>query len=88
MLGYDALMRTTIRLDDQLLADARSLALRSGTTLTAMIEEALRESIARRRQAPVTQRVELPTFRGDGLQPGVDLDDSSALLDLMESDDR
>jgi 3-hydroxyisobutyrate dehydrogenase-like beta-hydroxyacid dehydrogenase len=28
---------------------------------------------------------ELPTLRGKGLQPGVDLDDSAALLDLMES---
>lgn len=25
-----------------------------------------------------------PTFRGTGLRPGVDLDDSAALLDLME----
>jgi len=26
-------------------------------------------------------------FGEDGLQPGVDLDDSAALLDLMEQDD-
>jgi hypothetical protein len=28
----------------------------------------------------------LPTFRGQGLRPGVNLDDSAALLELMESD--
>jgi len=29
----------------------------------------------------------LPTFSGNGLHPGVDLDDSAALLDLMEGDE-
>jgi hypothetical protein len=29
----------------------------------------------------------LPTFRGRGLQPGVDLDDTPALLDRMEGRD-
>jgi hypothetical protein len=28
----------------------------------------------------------LVTFKGDGLQPGVDLDDNASLLDLMEED--
>ncbi len=77
-------MRTTVRLDDALLAELRELAARTGTTLTAVIEEALRESVARRRRAPSANRVALPTFRGDGVQPGVDLDDSAALIDLME----
>jgi hypothetical protein len=29
----------------------------------------------------------LPTFAGDGLQPGVHLEDSGELLDLMEADE-
>jgi hypothetical protein len=29
----------------------------------------------------------LPTFRGRGLQPGVDLDDTASLLDLMDRRD-
>jgi hypothetical protein len=32
-------------------------------------------------------KVKLPTFKGNGTKPGVDLDDSAALLDLMESDE-
>lgn len=32
-------------------------------------------------------RIDLPTFTGRGLQPGVDLDDSAALLELMERGD-
>jgi DNA-binding CsgD family transcriptional regulator len=31
------------------------------------------------------ERVELPTFRGKGLRPGVNLNDSAGLLELMES---
>lgn len=31
--------------------------------------------------------VSLPVFKGKGLQPGVDLDDSASLLDLMQADD-
>jgi hypothetical protein len=77
-------MRTTVRLDDHLLREAKRLAARSGRTLTAVLEDALREMLARR-QAPANRgRVALPTFRGAGLRPGVDLDDSAALLDVME----
>jgi hypothetical protein len=32
-------------------------------------------------------RVALPTFSGGGLQPGVDLDDTASLFDLMERGD-
>jgi hypothetical protein len=76
-------MRTTIRIDDRLLADAKALAAKSGTTLNAVIEEALRESLTRRDRSP-RERIPLPTFAGSQLLPGVDLDDSAALLDLME----
>jgi hypothetical protein len=31
--------------------------------------------------------IDLPVFGEGGTQPGVDLDDSAALLDLMEQDD-
>lgn len=79
-------MRTTIRLDDQLLRDVKKAAADSGRTLTQVIEDALRESLARRRP-PNQERVELITFRGARLRPGVDLDDSAALLDLMEGAD-
>ena len=79
-------MRTTIHLPDDLLAQAKRTALESGTTLTGVIEEALRERLARR-EAPAAGPVELTTFGGSGLQPGVDLDDSAALLELMERTD-
>ena len=78
-------MRTTIRLDDKLLADAKQRAAETGRTLTAVLEDALRESLARRHSESRRKRVRLKTFKGNGVQPGVDLDDSASLLDVMES---
>jgi len=78
-------MRTTIRLDDQILSEAKQLAARTGKTLTAVIEDALRQALAGQNYASKRQPVRLPTFSGQGIQPGVDLDDTSALFDLMEA---
>lgn len=76
-------MRTTVRLDDHLLAAAKQRATEQGTTLTGLIEEALRETLGRRTATP-SARAKLPTFRGNGLRPGVDLDSSAGLRELME----
>lgn len=80
-------MRTTIRIDDRLLAEAKARAARSGTTLAAVVEDALRAALGRRDQA-APRAPELPTLPGGRLRAGVDLDDSAALLDLMEGSDR
>lgn len=80
-------MRTTVRLEDGLLAEVKKLAASRGMTLTAVLDEALREMLARRAQVEGVKPARLPTFKGRGLQPGVDLDDSVALLELMESPD-
>jgi hypothetical protein len=79
-------MRTTVRLDENLLARAKRAAIERGTTLTAVIEDALRRALAPETGATAS-RVAIPTFRGDGLQPGVDLDDSATLLDVMDERD-
>jgi hypothetical protein len=77
-------MRTTIRLDDQLLKSAKRLAHDTGTSLTAVIENALRQILSRRAIKRPRSPVKLTTASGRGVRPGVDLDDSSALLDVME----
>ncbi len=81
-------MRTTINIDDRLLAEAKTQAARSGRTLTAVIEDALREAIARRDRRHRVRPPDLPVSVGGRLQPGVDLDDSAALLELMEGAER
>jgi hypothetical protein len=77
-------MRTTVRLDENLLREAKGYAAATGRTLTAVIEDALREALARRHKCTERSRVRLRTFKGTGLQPGVDLDDSAALWDLVD----
>jgi hypothetical protein len=80
-------MRTTVRINDDLLKEAKAVAAATDRTLTELVEDSLRETLARRRSAGGCERISLPTFKGSGLQPGVDLDDSAALLDLMEQHD-
>lgn len=77
-------MRTTIRLDERLLAEAKARAAASGRTMNGVIEDAVREAFARRGAAAGVERPALPVFRGSRLAPGVDLDDAAALLELME----
>ncbi|HEY5276082.1 MAG TPA: type II toxin-antitoxin system VapB family antitoxin [Coriobacteriia bacterium] len=77
-------MRTTIRIDDRLLAEAKARAAESGRTVAAVIDDALREAFTRRATADSPARRTLPVFRASRLAPGVDLDDGVALLDLME----
>ena len=76
-------MRTTVRLPPGLMAQVKKLARDTGRSMTQVIEDALRAAVARGR-APAARHVTIVTFRGDGLQPGVDLDDSAALLDRMD----
>ena len=76
-------MRTTVDLPDDLLAEAKARAAREGRSLSELVADAVRSSFQRTAAAD-RELVELPTFGEGGLQPGVDLDDSAALLDLME----
>ncbi len=79
-------MRTTVRIDDELLARAKELAARNRRSLNSVFEDALREMLARR-ERPQQRPATLTTFGGNGLRPGVDLDDTAALYDLMDADE-
>jgi len=82
MLGR---MRTTVRLNDALLEQARREAARRGVTLTALIEQGMRMVLRRPSRQPERPPVTLPVCRaGGGVKPGVDLNDSAALLDRLE----
>jgi hypothetical protein len=78
-------MRTTIRLDDQLLKSAKQLAHDTGKSLTAVIENALRQTLARRATIKQTRKpVKLTTVDGHGVRSGIDLKDSAALFAVKE----
>jgi hypothetical protein len=70
-------MRTTIRIDEDLLKQVKLLALESGKNVTAIIEDALQEKLARQGINHLRQPAHLVTFNGKGLQPGIVLDDSA-----------
>ena len=74
-------------MEDSLLRRAKEAAAQRDTTLTAILEQALREWLDRQRRSRRRPRVDLPVSRaGGGLLPGVTLDDSADLLDRMERD--
>lgn len=77
-------MRTTVRLPDDLLKAAKRHAVETGRTLTAVIEDALRAALAAEAHQAAPEPLQLPTWGRGGVRPGVDLDDSASLLDLME----
>jgi hypothetical protein len=78
-------MRTTVRLDAALMALARQEADRRGVTLTSLIEQGLRLVLRRPLKRSARPVVTLPECKaGGGTLPGIDLDDSAALLDRME----
>lgn len=65
------------------------LARRLDATKSDVLRQGLAALEAQTQQAesPEANREPLPTFRGEGLQAGVDLDDTAALLDLMDGGD-
>jgi hypothetical protein len=79
-------MRTTIDIEDALLQRAKEEAARTNRTLRTVVEDSLRETFSRQESQKSAKRVALPVSdRRGGLCPGVDLDDSAGLLDVMEA---
>ena len=81
-------MRTTVRLDEALLARAREEAAKRRTTLTSLIEQGLELVLRRPLKRAERRPVSLPECQaGGGTLPGVDLNDSASLLDRMDDRD-
>ena len=74
-------MRTTLNLDDQLLISAKHRALEESVSLARVIENALRDALAKPRAR--REKIRLVTASGCGVKPGVDLDNGRSLLDIM-----
>jgi hypothetical protein len=76
-------MRTTISIDDELLALAKQRARERDETLGSFVEEALRRELAA--APPARQQVSFPVFQGDtGPRPGVDLTSSASVQEAMD----
>jgi Arc/MetJ family transcription regulator len=78
-------MRTTISIDDHLLDQVRRRAAELGKTVSQVVEDSVREALLRPR-GTTSSSFRIRSFRGGHTQPGVDLDDNAALLELMNDD--
>ena len=80
-------MKTTLDLNDQLLADAKVLAAQQRTSLTRLIEEGLQLRLRAKAASVRRGRVRLPIFKGrGGLVAGVDSLSNKALLEALGDD--
>lgn len=83
VMRYACIMRTTVAIDDHLLANAKRRARERGSTLGELVEDALRRELAT--PPPPAERVPLPVFRGgDGPRPGIDLTSNRALREALD----
>lgn len=80
-------MKTTLDLNDQLLANAKALAAQRRTSLTRLIEEGLQLRLRAEVIVSVEGRKRLPVFKGrGGLVAGVDPCSNKALLGALDDD--
>jgi hypothetical protein len=80
----ELLMRTTLTIDADVLSAFKRLAADTHQTLSGVIEDALREQLARRRSLGETSGADLPIVRGGTLVPGVDLSSNAAVQRLLD----
>lgn len=85
-------MRTTLNIDDSLYRRVKAEAALRGCSVTSLLEEALRRALAAAdASAPV---LEMPvSTKSGGLSAefaasGIDLDDTSSVLEYLEDGDR
>ena len=80
-------MKTTLDIDDRLLAEAKALAAREQTSLTRLIEEGLslrmRPLVSRAKKV----KIDLPVSRaGGGLYAHIDYNSNRSMFDAIEED--
>ena len=81
-------MRTSVDIDDDLLAEAKAVAVRERRSVRSLIEEGLRRVIRPVMAKDRGKGFDLPvSSAGGGVMPGVDFSKHSALLDLMDEED-
>ena len=78
-------MRTTIRINDDLLKRAKKQAADEGRTLTSLVEDGLALILSKPKTSR-RKRIELPVSKATGgVLPGIDLNRSSELEEAMNA---
>lgn len=80
-------MKTTLDINDSLLANAKALAAQQRTSLTRLIEEGLQLRLRSSQATPGTGKRKIPVFKGrGGLVAGLNSSSNKALLDAAGDD--
>jgi hypothetical protein len=80
-------MKTTLDINDTLLANAKALAAKQRTSLTRLIEEGLELRLRSSRVARRVGKPNIPVFKGrGGLVAGVDPASNRSMLDAADND--
>ena len=79
-------MKTTLDIQDSLLANAKAAAALQRTTLTRLIEEGLAMRLAATsKAAPARRKPQLPVMHGKGgMRKGIDPASNRSMLDAMD----
>ncbi len=81
-------MKTTLDINDTLIANAKALAAQQRTSLTRLVEEGLRMRLTQVARNKRVTSLKLPVFDGrTGLVPGIDPSNNSSMLDAADGDD-
>ena len=84
---YNPSMKTTLDIDDSLLANAKALAVRQRTSLTRLIEEGLQLRLRSSASMPKARKRRIPVFKGrGGLVSGLNPTSNKAMLDAVDDD--
>jgi hypothetical protein len=80
-------MKTTLDIDDYLLANAKALAARQRTSLTRLIEEGLQLRLRSSRSTSEVGKHKIHVYKGrGGVVPGLDPSSNKAMLDAADND--
>lgn len=80
-------MKTTLNINDSLLANAKALAAQQRTSLTRLIEEGLQLRIRAPQIAAKQKKPRIPVFKGcGGLVAGLNAASNKAMLDAADDD--
>lgn len=78
-------MRTTLVIDDQIYRQVKLVAAQDNSTISSVVEEALRSLIERRTACPATPNRPMPLAQSAGwVKPGVDIYDSRQLTEILD----
>ena len=80
-------MKTTLDINDTLLANAKALAAQQQTSLTRLIEEGLQLRLRSTQAASKSGKKKIPVFKGQGgMVPGLDPCSNKAMMDAADND--